>query len=184
LSEIPEFAQGSRLLEEAYELADDSHSGVRRRNDTDIDHPAAVGELLHERGYDNEVVASAFLHDVLEDTDTPLSEIIERFGPRVGDLVSGMTEDPSIESYEQRKAEHRARVTHHSPRTAAIYAADKLAKARALGEGRGSVSDAQLHHYWQTLYELREAYPDLPFLDELEAGLRSVDARRAHAARQ
>jgi hypothetical protein len=95
-----------------------------------------------------------------------------------------MTEDDSIEPYEVRKAEHRARVSEHSTRAAAIYAADKLAKTRALHHDEGgNLSEAKLDHYRRTLIELREAHPELPFLDELEGALRALDADREHAAR-
>jgi (p)ppGpp synthase/HD superfamily hydrolase len=181
---IPAFAQGPRLLEEAYELAAEAHHGARRRNSTNIDHPAEVGRLLHDAGYDDEVVAAALLHDVIEDTETDLAEIGDRFGPRVAELVCVMTEDDSIEPYEVRKAEHRARVSEHSTRAAAIYAADKLAKTRALHHDEGgNLSEAKLDHYRRTLIELREAHPELPFLDELEGALRALDADREHAAR-
>lgn len=183
LPEAPEFARGSSLLEEAYELADDAHCGLRRRNNTDIDHPAAVAELLAEHGFDPHIVAAGFLHDVLEDTDTDPDEIVERLGPEVAELVVAMTEDVSIEPYKERKAEHRARVTAHS-RAAAIYAADKLAKTRALRAGGGSVSDAKLDHYRRTLVALRETQPELPFLPELERNLRAIDADRHSAARR
>ena len=177
----PEFIRGSPLLEEAYELAVEAHHGARRRNDTNIDHPAAVGRLLQAEGFDDEVVAAALLHDVVEDTDTDLAEIAERFGPRVAELVCVMTEDASIEPYEERKGEHRARVAGHSSRAAAIYAADKLAKTQALQHDGGRISEAKLHHYRQTLIELREAYPELPFLAQLEEALRALDADREHA---
>jgi (p)ppGpp synthase/HD superfamily hydrolase len=184
LTATSEFAQGSRLIAEAYEIAVDAHHGLRRRNDTNIDHPAAVARLLHHEGFDDEVVAAALLHDVVEDTDTEMEEIVERFGPGVGELVDVMTEDASIEPYEARKAEHRARVARHSYRAAAIYAADKLAKTRALRRDGGPVSDTRLRHYRQTLIELREADPELPFLVELEEGLRALDAERDHAGRR
>ena len=181
---IPGFAQGPRLLEEAYEVAAEAHHGARRRNSTNIDHPAEVGRLLHDAGYDDEVVAAALLHDVIEDTETDLTEVGDRFGPRVAELVCVMTEDASIEPYEERKAEHRARVSDHSTRAAAIYAADKLAKTRALHHDEGgNVSEAKLDHYRQTLIELRETHPELPFLEELAQALRALDADREHAAR-
>jgi len=180
---VPQFARGSSLLEEAYELADDAHCGPGRRKNTGIDHPAAVAKLLDEHGFDPEIVAAGFLHDVLEDTDTDPNEIVVRFGPEVGGLVAAMTEDDSIEAYEARKAEHRARVAANSG-AAAIYAADKLAKTRALMNGGASVSDAQLDHYRRTLIELRESQPELPFLPELEENLRAIDADRQHAGRR
>ena len=180
---MPQFARGSNLLEEAYELADDAHSGPGRRKNTDIEHPVAVAELLDERGFDQEVVAAGFLHDVLEDTGTAPDEIVDRFGPEVGGLVAVMTEDDAIEPYAARKADHRARVAADSG-AAAIYAADKLAKTRALMDGGGEVSDAQLDHYRRTLMALRESQPELPFLPELEENLRAIDADRQHAARR
>ena len=184
LNADPEFVRGSRLLEEAYELAVDAHHGARRRNDTDVDHPVAVAMLLEERGFDDEVVAAALLHEVLEDTATERSEITDRFGPGVAELVRVMTEDASIEPYEERKAEHRARVADYSTRAAAIYAADKLAKTRALHHDEGgNLSEAKLDHYRRTLIELQEAHPELPFLEDLEEALQDLDADRQHAAR-
>jgi (p)ppGpp synthase/HD superfamily hydrolase len=180
---IPQFARGSSLLEEAYELADDAHCGPGRRKHTDIDHPTAVAELLAENGFDQEVVAAGLLHDVIEDADTDPDEIFVRFGPEVAELVAVMTEDSSIEPYEERKAEHRARVAGH-PGAAAIYAADKLAKTRTLMNGGGEVSDAKLDHYRRTLAALRDAQPELPFLLELEENLRAIDADRQHATRR
>lgn len=185
MSDNPEFTRESQLVEQAYELAVDAHHGARRRNDTNIDHPAAVGELLHEQGYPPEVVAAGLLHDVLEDTDTDPEEIAAMLGPEVGELVEVMTENASIEPYEARKAAHRRRVAAHSPQVAAIYAADKLAKTRMRQTGAGdTVSEEKRRHYWATLEELREAHPQLPFLDELEAGLRALDVERSHAGRR
>jgi (p)ppGpp synthase/HD superfamily hydrolase len=183
LPEIPQFARGSRLLEDAYELAVDAHCGSGRKGDTGIDHPTAVAELLGEQGFDQEIVAAGLLHDVLEDTDTDPGEIVERFGAEVGALVEVMTEDASIEPYQERKAEHRARVAGHSA-AAPIYAADKLAKTRSLRNDGGEISDEKLDHYQRTLEALREAEPALPFLPELEENLRAIDADRQHATRR
>jgi guanosine-3',5'-bis(diphosphate) 3'-pyrophosphohydrolase len=183
LSAVPEFARGSRLLEDAYEFALDAHCGAGRRGDTGIEHPTAVAALLDEQGFPPEVVAAGFLHDVIEDTDTAPEEIVDRFGPEIGGLVAVMTEDRSIEPYEERKAEHRARVAANSS-AAAIYAADKLAKTRALINGGGEVSDGKLDHYRWTLAALRDAQPELPFLLELEENLRAIDADRQHATRR
>ena len=181
---VPEFARGSRLLEDAYELALDAHCGSGRTGDTGIDHPTAVAALLDEQGFPPEVIAAGLLHDVVEDTATRQEEVVERFGPEIGGLVAVMTEDRSIEPYEERKAEHRARVSEHSTRAAAIYAADKLAKTRALHQDEGgNLSEAKLDHYRRTLIELREAHPELPFLEELEEALQDLDADRQHAAR-
>jgi hypothetical protein len=90
-----------------------------------------------------------------------------------------MTENDAIESYEDRKAEHRARVT-RNPNVAAIYAADKLAGARDMADDPEAVPDARLHHYLATVAVLCATHPDLPFLGELRRELERIrDARDA-----
>jgi GTP diphosphokinase / guanosine-3',5'-bis(diphosphate) 3'-diphosphatase len=164
--EAPRFAGTSPLLVGAFALARAAHHGPRRRGDTDIDHPVAVAALLHERGFSDQVVAAALLHDVVEDTATDHYEIRCRFGPEVGHLVAEMTEDERIEPYERRKAEHRDRIARDS-RVAAIYAADKIANARAYRGAGETPPREKLDHYVETLRKLSETHPELPFLREL-----------------
>ena len=169
----PDFTRGSPLLEGAYRMALAAHHGPRRRGDTDIEHPIAVARLLRERGFDDEVVAAGLLHDVVEDTATSTDEIAERYGPEVARLVSQMTEDAGIEPYEDRKAEHRARVAgDHS--VAAIYAADKLATTRKYHAAHEQPQAAQLDHYLETLRTLSAEQPDVPFLRDLRACLEEL----------
>jgi (p)ppGpp synthase/HD superfamily hydrolase len=157
---------GSELLERAYEAALLAHHGPAGDGETRIDHPVAVATLLRENQYPEVVVAAALLHDVIEDTEVEASEIESEFGPEVADLVRTMTEDVSICSYPARKAEHRRRVA-GDPRAAAIYAADKLAKVRALNADGETPPAEKLDHYRRTHHELREAEPSLPFLADL-----------------
>ncbi len=169
MTKPPEFIAQSDLLTSAFELARSAHHGPAREGDTDIDHPLAVAELLHENGFAEEIVAAALLHDVVEDTALDVEEIRDRFGPEVARLVAEMTEDESIEPYEERKAEHRARVSRDG-RVAAIYAADKLAKARAI-EDPDEIPPRKLDHYRKTLEVLCRRHPELPFLRQLRAEL-------------
>ena len=173
----PQFVADSPLLESAFLLARSAHHGPAREGDTDIDHPLAVAEVLQRNGFDEQVVAAALLHDVVEDTSLDLDSIASEFGPEVCVLVAEMTEDPGIESYPERKAEHRARVS-RDRRAAAIYAADKLASARAV-PGPGDLPEQQLDHYLRTLEMLSERHPDLPFIGELREELRRIAGDRA-----
>src|SRR5262245_32991824 len=154
----PEFARGSPLLEQAYGFAASAHA----EGETELEHPVAVACLLSEHGYGEEIVVAGFLHDVLEDTHIASGEIRQLFGSEVERLVVAMTEDEAITDYEERKAEHRARVARTGADVAAIYAADKLAKAR-LRHGDDPIPEPKLSHYQATLYEMRDAYPSLPF---------------------
>jgi len=172
----PDFVRGSSLLEDAFEMAYSAHHGPGREGNTDIDHPVAVAELLQEQAYEEAVVAAALLHDTVEDTNLTLDAVTKAFGSEIAALVAAVTENPEIEPYPVRKAEARTRAA-SDPRTAAIYAADKLAKTRhslAHDEGLGEEKGA---HYTQTLQLLSERHPSLPFLAELADELARATAR-------
>lgn len=168
--DVPEFASGSPLLEAAYRVAHEAHQRRRKDGGDDVSHPVAVAAVLKREGFDDVIVAAGLLHDVVEDTSVDLAEISSRFGPQICELVDEMTENEAIDDYRERKAEHRARVS-RDPRAAAVYAADKLARARQLEETGESPSPERLEHYLETLRMLRERHPELPFLGELEAEL-------------
>ncbi len=170
----PDFVQGSDLLEGALGFAREAYRNEGRRGQAKLRHSVEVARLLHEAGFDEEVVAAGLLHDVVEATDSELPQVAERFGSRMAALVEAMTEDERIRSYEARKAEHRARVTARGTRPAAIYAADKLAKMPHLRADPDSASERQLAHYQQTLETLSAAHPDLPFLGDLEQELAAL----------
>ena len=156
----PDFVRGSDLLEGALRFAREAYREEGRRGQAKLRHSVEVARLLHQAGFDEEVVAAGLLHDVVEATASELPEVAERFGSRIAALVEAMTEDDRIESYEARKAEHRARVTARGSRPAAIYAADKLAKMPHLRADPDSASERQLAHYQQTVETLRAGHPE------------------------
>jgi len=178
---VPDFVRGSDLLEGALRFTREAYRGRGSRGQAKMRHSVEVARLLHEAGFDEEVVAAGLMHDVVEVTATELPEIAERFGAGVAALVEAMTEDAGIESYEARKAEHRARVTAHGSPAAAIYAADKLAKMPGLRADPDSASEKQLAHYLGTLETLRSRHPDLPFLGDLRSKQKAVVQRRHQA---
>jgi (p)ppGpp synthase/HD superfamily hydrolase len=69
---------------------------------------------------------------VLEATDAERSDLEQRFGPAVSDLVVAVSDDPAIPNEEARKDGLRGRVQRESGYALAVYAADKISKgARA-----------------------------------------------------
>jgi len=163
MTDVPDYAAGSPLLSSAYRFAREAHHGERRTGDTDVEHPIEVARLLHDAGFEDDVVAAALLHDVVEDSATGVEEIRQRFGAPVADLVAGMTEDESIEPYERRKAAHRDQVRGAGRDTAAIFAADKLANARDTASGASAADDAKLELRADTGHaERRASRPHLP----------------------
>jgi (p)ppGpp synthase/HD superfamily hydrolase len=129
----PEFVRGSDLLARAHEFAGHAHASQRRRDDSPfIGHPVAVASLLDEAGQEEEVIAAALLHDVVENAGVGHGEVEERFGLEISRLVAALSEDPRICEFETRKLALRAQVEDAGERAAAIYAADKLANLRDL----------------------------------------------------
>jgi guanosine-3',5'-bis(diphosphate) 3'-pyrophosphohydrolase len=192
----PEFLAGPGLAREAYEFAREAHEGQERKGDGSpyIDHPTELARLLHAEGEDDqELLAAAFLHDVVEDTDTTLEEIEEAFGSGVHDLVEAMTEDKDIEPYEARKEHHRDQVESGGDRAVLIYAADKVANLRDLrtlyaniGEGAASRFKAPLEvrvRLWEGDAEMIErVHPGHELAAQLRSELEAFAADRETAA--
>ena len=176
MPEAPDFVAGRELVARAYEHARGAHGGPASHADgTTIEHPVAVARLLDGAGFGDEVVAAALLHDVVEDTTHGLGQIREEFGEEVAGYVEAMTEDESIDSYVDRKAEHRLRVLEAGSGPACIYAADKLARVRSYAASGAAVEDRRLDHYWDTLQLFAARRPELPFLSELAAELPDIE---------
>jgi (p)ppGpp synthase/HD superfamily hydrolase len=187
----------SPLIREALTVASGAHAGQIRNGAGGIpyvEHPVAVAELLAEHGWEEEVLAAALLHDVVEDSELTLDDLSERFDRPVVDLVAALSDDESIAEWEARKDEHRERVGRAGPRALAIYGADKLTNVRALrgayeSEGEGvedelKVSlDAKLAAWEADHALLCERAPELRYLDELSRELQLMNECRAQAGR-
>lgn len=171
----------SDLVKEALAAAQRAHAGQLRRGSDGrpfIDHPVAVAELLIKERQGDEVLAAALLHDVVEKSDTELTTVRERFGDVVATLVEAMTEDESIDAYEDRKEEHRRRVAESEPAALAIFAADKLTNVTMLREAYALIEegvsdelavplDLKMYIWEADLEMLFEEAPALRLTDEL-----------------
>ncbi|MBS1883170.1 MAG: bifunctional (p)ppGpp synthetase/guanosine-3',5'-bis(diphosphate) 3'-pyrophosphohydrolase [Actinobacteria bacterium] len=169
----------SALVERALRVATAAHGGPGHGRKT-VAHPAAVADLIASRGFEEDVVAAALLHDTVEDTPLTIERIEAGFGKEVAGLVAGVTEDARIHPYAARKAEARSRMM-RDPRTAAIYAADKLASVRGLLESGAPIDGERLEHFTRTLGLLSDGRPDLPFLPELAAAMAALIDRESAA---
>jgi guanosine-3',5'-bis(diphosphate) 3'-pyrophosphohydrolase len=184
-------AQRSPLVHAALEKARSAHAGQIRNGSGGmpyVEHPIAVAARLDEHGYGEEVLAAALLHDVVEDSETSLDEIREEFGEAVAGLVGALTDDEALDSYRERKAEHRERVAAAAGEALAIYGSDKLTNVKALREAHEAEGEAVREEFkvpielkteiWEADRDLlREKAPELPFLDELDEELSRLRAR-------
>lgn len=117
------------LKEKAKLFAINAHMGQIRKSEPDkpmIIHPISVGMLLEEYGYDEQVIAAGYLHDVVEDTKYTIEDIKREFGNEVANLVMGASEPDKSLSWEERKA-HTIEETKKLPlRNKSIICADKI----------------------------------------------------------
>jgi (p)ppGpp synthase/HD superfamily hydrolase len=128
-------AARSELIARALAKATEVHAGQLRNGSGGlpyIEHPRMVAATLAERGYPDEVLAAALLHDVVEDSDTTVEDLRGEFGDDIADLVAALSDDEAIESYRDRKDEHRSRVARAGGDALPIYGADKLANMTTL----------------------------------------------------
>ncbi len=183
-------AERSPLVRASLEQARSDHAGQVRNGSGGmpyIEHPVRVAALLAEHGCGEEVLAAALLHDVVEDSETTLDELREKFGGAVTGLVGAMTDDGSIENYRERKAEHRERLAAAPAEALAIYGADKLVNSDTLRVAYGEEGDAvraefkvplelKLEIWEEDLALLRDKAPQLPYLDRLEQELSRLRA--------
>ena len=90
-----------KIISDAFLLSKKAHFGQKRRTGEDyITHPLRVAIMLAERKFDTEAVAAALLHDVIEDTDVSQKEIMVQFGPKITQIVDGVTKISNIKNKE------------------------------------------------------------------------------------
>lgn len=104
------------LVERAKAFATKAHAGQFRKytGEEYIKHPEQVVKFLGEMGVKTpEVLAAAWLHDVVEDTPATMEDIYAEFGELVGDLVFWLTDTLTPEDGNRafRKAKARERLT-------------------------------------------------------------------------
>jgi GTP diphosphokinase / guanosine-3',5'-bis(diphosphate) 3'-diphosphatase len=97
------------LLARAFRFAADAHEGQQRRSgEAFIRHPWGAAMILAELRQDEQTIAAALLHDVVEDTETEIDEVRTEFGDEIAQLVEGVTKLTRIhfQSREQAEAEN------------------------------------------------------------------------------
>lgn len=95
-----------KLVKKAFHFSDEAHLGqYRQSGEPYITHPLAVAELCAEWKLDVHSIVSALLHDVIEDTGRTHAELVETFGPKVAELVDGLTKLDKLEFQSHAEAQ-------------------------------------------------------------------------------
>ena len=115
------------MIKEAVEFAVEAHRGAVRKGTKIpyIVHPLEAAVIVGSMTKDEELIAAAVLHDVLEDTDATEEELREQFGNRVTDLVVSETDDKT-QSWLVRKTRKLKRAEEAGTDLKMLILGDKL----------------------------------------------------------
>ena len=137
------------LLDRAIIFAVKAHAGTERRGKgfPYIVHPMEAVEIVATITPDQELLAAAALHDVVEDTDVSADELRREFGDRIAALVvaesdvfeDGVSEEDSWHARKKAAIDRLARASHDA-KTVAL--GDKLSNMRAIARDYAQQGDA------------------------------------------
>ena len=132
-------AKDRKIIYQALVIAFNAHDGqVRKSGEPYIHHPLEVAKIVaKDIGLDFESIASAILHDVVEDTPITLNDLDESVGKEISTIVNGLTkistlkknEDYSIQAENYRKM---LLTLHNDIRVILIKTADRLHNMRTI----------------------------------------------------
>jgi len=144
-------------VRQAYRFADEAHLGqIRSSGEPYITHPIAVAAQCAEWKLDAQALMAALLHDALEDCGVTKSELIDRFGAPVAELVDGLTKLDKLHfnTREENQAESFRKMLlamARDVRVILIKLADRSHNMRTLGnvprEKWGRISSETLEIY-------------------------------------
>lgn len=167
------------LLDRAITFAVKAHQGVERRGKgfPYIVHPMEAVCIVATMTNDQELLAAAALHDVIEDTDTTADDLKKEFGERVAMLVEAESDDKTggskAETWHQRKQDTLDRLRKADLDIKIVALGDKLSNMRAIAHDYAVLGDElwnrftvkdPAEHAWR-YHALAEALNDLSDTD-------------------
>ena len=132
-------SKGQKIIYQALIIAYNGHDGqIRKSGEPYIHHPIEVAKIVaKDIGLDYVSIASAILHDVVEDTSITLDDLNESVGIEISRIVDGLTkistlkknEDYSVQAENYRKM---LLTLHNDIRVILIKTADRLHNMRTI----------------------------------------------------
>ncbi len=138
------------MIKKAAEFAAKAHEGTVRKGSClpYIVHPREVAMLVSVMTDDPEVIAAAYLHDVIEDANVAYQKLKEEFGYRVAELVQAESEDKT-KTWKERKQATIDRLKGAKREEKVIAFADKLSNLRSTATDYLVMGD----EIWQKFHE-------------------------------
>ncbi|MFL6037270.1 MAG: HD domain-containing protein, partial [Gaiellaceae bacterium] len=185
------------LIRRAFLFAADAHEGQQRRSGEEfVLHPWGAAKICAQLQLDDETIAAALLHDVVEDTEVDLDDVRAEFGDEIAKLVEGVTKLTRVQfqSREQAEAENYRKLIiamAEDVRVILIKLADRLHNMRTLDfmppEARRRTAEETLDIYAPLagrmgMHELREELENLAFHELNPDAYRVISERLAALA--
>lgn len=167
------------LLDRAITFAVKAHQGMERKGKgfPYVVHPMEAVCIVATMTNDQELLAAAALHDVIEDTDTTADDLKKEFGERVAMLVEAESDDKTggskAETWRQRKQDTLDRLRNADLDIKIVALGDKLSNMRAIAHDYAVLGDElwnrftvkdPAEHAWR-YHALAEALNDLSDTD-------------------
>ncbi|MFO6450430.1 HD domain-containing protein [Corynebacterium amycolatum] len=175
----------------ASQLLPRAHDGHYRKGSglPYISHPMSVMLIAASVTNDEDVLLAALFHDILEDVPENYSraEMEDEFGPRVVEIVEGVTKDSSLPSWQERADAYLEQLSHGSEESLIVAAADKFHNlsqtledldrdGHALWDRFRSTPSQQLWWYTSVRNVIAERLPDMPLLADLSVLIERLDS--------
>ncbi len=177
----------SEQIDKAISFAAKAHARQLRKTDPSLPyiyHPVSVGFILMRAGFDDDVVVSGILHDVVEDSGVTGEEIKSNFSEKVAEIVLAVSENKE-DPWEKRKADYIEKVANSSLGVRAVAVADKLHNVhnliKLLRDGKdlsiffSRDKGTTIRHYKHFCESVRAAWSH-PIVDELMEAVEELDS--------
>ncbi|PZO87448.1 MAG: bifunctional (p)ppGpp synthetase/guanosine-3',5'-bis(diphosphate) 3'-pyrophosphohydrolase [Micavibrio aeruginosavorus] len=125
------------MIEKAKTLAAKKHAHLTLYNAAHSPAILHIGEVagwVEQHGGSEDMIAAAWLHDIVEDTDVTITQVEEIFGPGIALLVDGLTDPPHFAPLplEQRKPMQAERLKGKGEEVKLIKICDQLSNVRRI----------------------------------------------------
>jgi len=152
-----------------------------------LEHVTEVAGLLQQAGFDDELIAIGLLHDAVERGTLKEGELRAEMGISISCMVMTLSEDPTIEPFDRRKAALREQVAAAGGRAVTVFAADKLSDIAGLRRGleasreglearMGTSAASMTGHYRDSVEMIARVRPGSAFLSALRLELDQLEA--------
>ena len=169
------------LIRKALYFATEAHEGQVRSGSGEpyIVHPVEVAKLVRKYKKSNNIkslIIAALLHDVDEDTDYTLSDIMDRFGELVASIVSELTSDPELIKQYTKKVYLANKMVEMSSWALSIKLCDRLHNVSDLNDLKEKRRNRIISDTHYIICELRErrhlTQTHIKIIDDIEKTLK------------